>query len=106
MTPFMHHGGRPLRLQWRARNAVWRPHALADNWLHHVNDVSDKHADAFAAIGLPSARVDRLCGLNVIEQVANICQTTIVRDAWERGQNLAAYGHVWLGLWVAGWIVA
>ncbi len=81
-------------------------HGLVDNWLHHVNDVSDKHADALAAIGLPSARVDRLCGLNVIEQVANVCQSTIVRDAWERGQNLAVYGHVWLCLWVAEWIVA
>ncbi len=70
-------------------------HGLVDNWLHHVNDVSDKHADALAAIGLPSARADRLCELNVIEQVANVCQTTIVRDAWERGQDLAVHGWVY-----------
>jgi carbonic anhydrase len=68
---------------------------LVDNWLHHVNDVRDKHADALAAIGLSNARVDRLCELNVIEQVANVCQTTIVRDAWERGQDLAVHGWVY-----------
>ncbi len=68
---------------------------LVDNWLHHVNDVSTKHADALAAIGLSNARVDRLCELNVIEQVAHVCQTTIVRDAWERGQDLAVHGWVY-----------
>ncbi len=68
---------------------------LADNWLHHINDVSDKHAAALAAIGLSTARVDRLCELNVIEQVANVCQTTIVRDAWERGQDVAVHGWVY-----------
>lgn len=68
---------------------------LADNWLHHISDVSDKHAAALAAIGLSNARVDRLCELNVIEQVANVCQTTIVRDAWERGQDVAVHGWVY-----------
>lgn len=68
---------------------------LVDNWLHHVNDVSSKHIDALAAIGLSNARVDRLCELNVIEQVANVCQTTVVRDAWERGQDLAVHGWVY-----------
>jgi carbonic anhydrase len=68
---------------------------LVDNWLHHVNDVRDKHIEALQAIGLSNARVDRLCELNVIEQVANVCQTTIVRDAWERGQDLAVHGWVY-----------
>jgi carbonic anhydrase len=68
---------------------------LVDNWLHHVNDVRDKHIEALEAIGLSNARVDRLCELNVIEQVANVCQTTIVRDAWERGQDLAVHGWVY-----------
>jgi len=68
---------------------------LVDNWLHHVNDVSSKHIKALEAIGLSNARVDRLCELNVIEQVANVCQTTIVRDAWERGRNLAVHGWVY-----------
>jgi carbonic anhydrase len=68
---------------------------LADNWLHHVNDVRDKHIEALAAIGLSSAGVDRLCELNVIEQVANVCQSTIVRDAWDRGQELAVHGWIY-----------
>ena len=68
---------------------------LVDNWLHHIHDVRDKHADALQAIGLSNARVDRLCEFNVIEQVANVCQTTIVRDAWERGQELAVHGWIY-----------
>ncbi len=68
---------------------------LADNWLHHVHDVRDKHAAALEAIGLSNARVDRLCELNVIEQVANVCQTTIMRDAWERGQEVAVHGWIY-----------
>ena len=68
---------------------------LADNWLHHIHDVRDKHAEALAAIGLSEGRLDRLCELNVIEQVANVCQTTIVRDAWESGQELAIHGWIY-----------
>ena len=68
---------------------------LADNWLHHVHDVRDKHAEALAAIGLTEGRLDRLCELNVIEQVANVCKTTIVRDAWESGQELAIHGWIY-----------
>ncbi len=68
---------------------------LADNWLRHVQDVHSKH-DAKVA-GLPDLprRIDRLCELNVIEQVANVCQTTIVQDAWVRGQELAVHGWVY-----------
>lgn len=68
---------------------------LVDNWLHHVHDVRDKHAEALHAIGLPEVRLDRLCEFNVIEQVANVCQTTIVRDAWESGQALAVHGWIY-----------
>ncbi len=68
---------------------------LVDNWLHHIHDVRDKHADALHAIGLSNERANRLCELNVIEQVANVCQTTIVRDAWERGQELAVHGWIY-----------
>ena len=70
-------------------------HGLVDNWLHHVNDVSYKHAAALEAIGLSNARVDRLCELNVIEQVANVCQTTIALDAWDRGQELTVHGWIY-----------
>ncbi len=68
---------------------------LADNWLHHIHDVRDKHVEALRPIVLADARTDRLCELNVIEQVANVCQTTIVRDAWERGQDLAVHGWIY-----------
>lgn len=68
---------------------------LADNWLRHVRDVQSKHEAKLLTIPDISRRVDRLCELNVIEQVANVCQTTIVRDAWARGQHLAVHGWVY-----------
>jgi carbonic anhydrase len=67
---------------------------LADNWLRHVQDVSDKHRACVHAVTGESARTNLLCELNVIEQVNNVCQTTIVRDAWERGQPLTV--HSWI----------
>lgn len=68
---------------------------LADNWLHHVHDVCEKHG-RYLGKTLPSQeRQNRLCELNVIEQVANVCQTTIVRDAWERSQPLTVHGWVY-----------
>jgi carbonic anhydrase len=68
---------------------------LADNWLRHVQDVHAKHDGRVAAIADPDHRVDRVCELNVIEQVGNVCQTTIVRDAWERGQPLSVHGWIY-----------
>src|SRR5687767_14303139 len=68
---------------------------LADNWLRHVQDVHAKHDNRVAALTDMPQRVDRLCELNVIEQVANVCQTTIVRDAWDRGQDLTVHGWVY-----------
>jgi carbonic anhydrase len=62
-------------------------HGLADNWLRHLQDVRDKHQ--------PIESENRLCELNVIEQVANVCQTTIVQDAWARGQELHVHGWVY-----------
>ena len=67
---------------------------LADNWLRHVGDVANKHHVALQAVA-PAARHDLLCDLNVIEQVENVCQTTGVRDAWERGQRLTVHGWVY-----------
>ena len=66
---------------------------LSDNWLRHVQDVRHKHAAALAKAGGDAA--DRLCELNVIEQVANVCQTTIAQDAWARGQPLAVHGWIY-----------
>ncbi|MEO8738105.1 MAG: carbonate dehydratase [Casimicrobiaceae bacterium] len=68
---------------------------LADNWLHHVHDVHAKHEAKVATISEGPQRVDMLCELNVIEQVAHICQTTVVRDAWSRGQPLAVHGWIY-----------
>ena len=68
---------------------------LADNWLRHVQDVHSKHDASVAALPGTAQRVDRLCELNVIEQVANVCQTTIAHDAWDRGQSLAVHGWVY-----------
>ena len=68
---------------------------LVDNWLRHIRDVRQKHEAVLAALSDASERCDRLCELNVIEQVANVCQTTVVRDAWERGQELAVHGWIY-----------
>jgi carbonic anhydrase len=68
---------------------------LSDNWLRHVQDVRQKHQQHLTGIESDSAACNRLSELNVIEQVANVCQTTIVRDAWERGQKLAVHGWIY-----------
>ncbi len=68
---------------------------LADNWLRHVQDVHAKHEAAVSKEPDLPHRIDRLCELNVIEQVSNVCQTTIVRDAWDRGQDLYVHGWVY-----------
>ena len=68
---------------------------LIDNWLRHVVDVREKHRADLAAIANEAHRWDRLCELNVIEQAVNVCQTTIVRDAWARGQELSVHGWIY-----------
>ncbi|MEN3368145.1 MAG: carbonic anhydrase [Verrucomicrobiota bacterium] len=68
---------------------------LSDNWLRHVRDVQEKHHDYLARITGDAEVSDRLGELNVIEQVANVCQTTMARDAWERGQELAVHGWIY-----------
>ena len=68
---------------------------LSDNWLRHVVDVREMHDPLIAAAGDEARAADRLCELNVIEQVANVCQTTIARDAWARGQALAVHGWIY-----------
>jgi carbonic anhydrase len=68
---------------------------LIDNWLRHIQDVAQKHVDLLAGIADESERVDKLCELNIIEQVTNVCQTTIVQSAWESGQELIVHGWVY-----------
>ncbi len=68
---------------------------LCDNWLRHAQDVREKHHARLAGLADPATAHDRLCELNVVEQVVNVCHTSIVRDAWERGQPLAVHGWVY-----------
>ncbi|MEO5628302.1 MAG: carbonate dehydratase [Thermomonas sp.] len=68
---------------------------LADNWIRHVSDVAVKHAALLERIDGQNLRHDRLCELNALEQVGNVCQTTIVQDAWARGQALSVHGWVY-----------
>ena len=66
---------------------------LSDNWIRHVGDVAEKHAEILAPLDHELAH-DRLCELNALEQAVNVCQSTIVQDAWARGQQLAI--HAWV----------
>jgi len=68
---------------------------LADNWLRHVQDVRQKHQARLQAMAEPSGRHNRLCEFNVVEQVANVCETSIVREAWQRGQQLSVHGWIY-----------
>jgi carbonic anhydrase len=68
---------------------------LIDNWLRHVQDVCGRHSDQIEALPDERRRHDRLCELNVIEQVVNVCQTTVVRDAWRRGETLSVHGWIY-----------
>ena len=67
---------------------------LADNWLRHVQDVRNRHAAWLETIA-PADRVDALCELNVVEQALNVCQTTVVQEAWQRGQEIFVHGWVY-----------
>lgn len=68
---------------------------LIDNWLRHLRDVHQRHKVELDAIADENVRVDRLCELNVIEQVVNVCQTTMVQAAWEQGRALAIHGWIY-----------
>ncbi len=68
---------------------------LADNWLRHVQDVRDKHDHCLSVLPDDTARSARLCELNVVEQVANVVSTSIVQDAWARGQELTMHGWIY-----------
>lgn len=68
---------------------------LIDNWLRFIKDVYSKHHTAIDAIEDPNERVNRMCELNVATQVANLCYTNIVQDAWRRGQSLSVHGWVY-----------
>jgi carbonic anhydrase len=69
-------------------------HGLVDNWLSHVKDVHYKHIDELKKLDDKAAQ-DRLCELNVMEQVRNLARTTVIRDAWQNGQELVLHGFVY-----------
>ena len=70
-------------------------HGLIDNWLRHVQDVALDYEDELAMIGDQKAREDRLCELNVAEQVRNIARTTILQDAWRNGHDVQLHGWIY-----------
>ena len=70
-------------------------HGLVDNWLRHVQDVRWKHKAELDVLPDEAQRHRRLCELNVVEQAINVAQTTVVRDAWARGQPLVVHGWIY-----------
>ena len=85
-----HYGCGGIEAAWK-RTAV----GLADNWLRHVQDVAEQHADQFPR-GITDAQATaRLAELNVLSQVANVCRTTIAMDAWRRAQLLSVHGWIY-----------
>ena len=72
-----------------------RSYGLIDNWLRYIKDLFREHSAELEAIADPEARGDRLCELNVARQVANVCHTDIVQEAWRRSQSLAVHGWIY-----------
>jgi carbonic anhydrase len=68
---------------------------LADNWLRHVQDVRDRHRDYLSGLSSTTMQAQKLCELNVIEQVMNVCLSTVMQDAWARGQVVTVHGWVY-----------
>jgi len=77
--------------------AAWKgtPLGLADNWLRHVQDVAERHSARLARLPDDTRRIARLCELNVLEQVTHVCRTTIIQDAWARGQPVEVHGWIY-----------
>ena len=85
-----HYGCGGIRAAWQGK-----PLGLIDNWLRHVQDVSERHIAYLKSLPDEAAVIDRLCELNVIEQVLHVARTTIVRDAWSRGHALTLHGWIY-----------
>jgi carbonic anhydrase len=85
-----HYGCGGVQAAWQGR-----PLGLIDNWLRHVQDVATRHLPLLEALPDDRARVARLCELNVVEQVVHVARTTIVHDAWHRGQPLTLHGWIY-----------
>jgi carbonic anhydrase len=85
-----HYGCSGVEVAWRRA-----PLGLIDNWLRHLQDVAERHPQHFTRAMTEAQATDRLAELNVLEQVANVCRTTIVQDAWRRGQPLSVHGWIY-----------
>jgi len=72
-----------------------RDHGLIDNWLRHIKDIYRYHREKLDTVEDERGRIDLLCELNVVEQVANVCHTTIVQNAWMAGQQLSVHGWIY-----------
>ncbi|MCA9015529.1 MAG: carbonic anhydrase, partial [Planctomycetaceae bacterium] len=70
-------------------------HGLIDNWLRHIKDIYRVHQVQMEATSSAQEKQDRLCEINVIEQVANVCHTTVVQNAWKAGQQLTVHGWIY-----------
>ena len=70
-------------------------HGLIDNWLRHIQDTANKHSATLDALPNASARINKLCELNVIENVVNVGETTIIQEAWESGQGVTIHGWIY-----------
>jgi carbonic anhydrase len=85
-----HYGCGGVEVAWKRT-----PLGLIDNWLRHVQDAGDKHPDLFTRSMTDAQSADRLAELNVVEQVVNVCRTTVVQEVWRRGQSLAVHGWIY-----------
>jgi carbonic anhydrase len=72
-----------------------KPHGLVDNWLRHIRDIHNRHEATLKTITSESERMHRLCELNTVQQVINAGNTTIIHDAWQRGQDIAIHGWIY-----------
>ncbi len=71
------------------------PHGLVDNWLRHVRDVQRRWSVELSRLSTPQKKLDRLCELNAIQQVMNVGNTTVLQQAWQRGQKVAVHGWMY-----------
>jgi len=85
-----HYGCGGVRAAWQGK-----PLGLIDNWLRHVQDVAERHITFLRTLHDEATVIDRLCEFNVIEQVHHVARTTIVQDAWRRGQPLTLHGWIY-----------
>ena len=71
------------------------PHGLVDNWIRTIRDIYLRNTEIFAKLETDEAKINKLCELNVISQVYNVCQTTVVQEAWKRNQELTVHGWIY-----------